>query len=369
MKIITILGTRPQFIKAALLSKAFSEKSIEEIIVHTGQHYDKNMSDIFFDDLSIPKPKYHFNFGSLTHGHMTGRQLINIENILTLEKPDIIVVYGDCNTTLAGALAAVKLHIPIVHIESGLRSFDKSMPEEVNRVLVDHMSDLLFCPTKNAINNLSKEGINNNVYLCSDLMIKLIDKNIDKVNENLDNIVKIIDGMKGGFFLMTLHRQSNTEPKLLTKILSQLGKLDKKIIYPMHPRTKNIIETNNIKVPDNIKILEPQSHLNILSLIYLSDMVLTDSGGLQKEAYHLLTCCITLRNTTEWRETVESGCNLLLDPESDLSKKIMEYYQSNTGYKHSIDKYKSHYIHDDDGLSVENYIIKIIKNTIMNPIH
>lgn len=371
MKIVTVLGTRPQFIKAALLSNNMKNHDIEEIIIHTGQHYDDNMSNIFFKDLKLPIPKYNLNLGALSHSEMTGQQLIIIEKILNTEKPDAVIVYGDCNTTLSGALSAVKLNIPVIHIESGLRSYDKSMPEEINRRIVDHISNLLFCPTKNSVSNLHNEGIYKDVYLCSDLMIELIDRNMNKIYNNCDNIWDFLSDkcqtIKNGYFFMTLHRQSNTEPLLLNKILNQIGQLPINIVYPIHPRTKNIINNHNIDIPTNIILIEPQSHINTLTLIHLSEMVITDSGGVQKEAFHLSTYCVTLRDTTEWIETIDSGKNILLDPTNNidnLSDIIINHYHNNIIDENCIED--NYYQHEDDNMLVEDYILHIIKRKYGN---
>lgn len=306
MKIVSIVGARPQFIKLAPFSKEI-RKYFKEIIIHTGQHYDKNMSKLLFEDLDIPKPDYNLNIGSGTHAKQTAKMIISIEEILLKEKPNLVVIFGDTNSTLAGTLVASKLHIKTLHIEAGLRSFNKEMPEEINRIISDHTSDFLFAPTKNAIRNLKKEGLINKSYLLGDIMVDSLQNNIKiAINKSKINYKD--------FYLVTLHRPYNVDnPDTLKNIICNLSLLNKQIIFPLHPRTKNVIMKNNIYIPDNIKLLKPQSYLNFIKLEYLSDKIITDSGGIQKEAYLLSKPCITLRSETEWIETINSGWNILLD--------------------------------------------------------
>lgn len=329
MKIVTIIGARPQFIKAAMVSKEL-DKIAEEIIVHTGQHYDKNMSDVFFEQLEIPKPKYNLGIGSGSHGKQTGEMLIKIEEVLLQEKPDYVMVYGDTNSTLAGALAASKLLIPIIHIESGLRSYNIAMPEEQNRILTDHISSILICPTKTAVENLKKEGITQNVYLTGDVMCdsvlyysKLADK---KINCSNIDLVPIYEKKEiKDWYLTTIHRAENTmDDRNLSTILQVFEKLDKMVIFPVHPRIKKMVNKlyseNKYK---NIYFVEPVDYLTMLYLTKNACKVVTDSGGLQKECYILDTPCITIRNQTEWVETLNDGYNILAKPEQeDLYKKI-----------------------------------------------
>ncbi|MCK9416456.1 UDP-N-acetylglucosamine 2-epimerase (non-hydrolyzing) [Candidatus Dojkabacteria bacterium] len=306
MKIVSIVGARPQFIKLAPFSKEI-RKYFKEIIIHTGQHYDKNMSKLLFEDLEIPKPDYNLNIGSGTHAEQTAKMIISIEEILLKEKPNLVVIFGDTNSTLAGTLVASKLHIKTLHIESGLRSFNKEMPEEINRIISDHTSDFLFAPTKNAMKNLKKEGLINKSYLLGDIMVDSLQNNIKiAINKSKINYKD--------FYLVTLHRPYNVDnPDTLKNIIYNLSLLNKQIIFPLHPRTKNVIIKNNIYIPNNIKILKPQSYLNFIKLEYLTDKIITDSGGIQKEAYLLSKPCITLRSETEWIETINSGWNILLD--------------------------------------------------------
>ena len=355
-KIITIIGARPQFIKAAMVSKAL-DREIEEIIVHTGQHYDKNMSDIFFEQLEIPKPKYNLGIGSGSHGAQTGEMLIKIEEVLLKEKPDYVMVYGDTNSTLAGALAASKLLIPVIHVEAGLRSYNKAMPEEQNRVLTDHISSVLICPTKTAVDNLKKEGITENVYLTGDVMCdsvihysNLAEKKINLSNIDLTPLYEKKEVTE--WYLATVHRQENTmDDKNLTNILEVFEKLDKMVIFPVHPRIKKMVhelnEKNNYK---NIYFVEPVDYLTMLYLTKNACKVVTDSGGLQKECYILDTPCITIRNQTEWVETLKNGYNILSKPDVDeLYEKIMN--------ARIVDENKIHYYGDGHAANEINEII------------
>ena len=314
MKIITILGARPQFIKASAVSREISKyKEIEEIIIHTGQHFDKNMSDVFFEEMSIPKPDYNLNINSLSQGAMTGRMIEEIEKVLLKEKPDVIMVYGDTNSTIAGALAAKKLHIKVIHIEAGLRSFNNNMPEEINRILTDRISDYLFCPTDIAVKNLKKEGFDNldcKVIKCGDVM--------QDVAIYYDNFAKKLDlNLPSEFILTTIHRAENTDDiNRLKNIIDALNEISKeiKIVCPIHPRTRNIIADNNIDV--DFIIIEPVSYLEIVYLLKNCKLVMTDSGGLQKEAYFFKKLCLTLRDETEWLELVTNGFNKLVGANS-----------------------------------------------------
>lgn len=310
MKIITIIGARPQFIKAAAISKELAKhKSIIEILVHTGQHYDQNMSDVFFKQMSIPRPKYNLEIGGGTHGEMTGRQLENIEKILIIEKPDIVIVYGDTNSTLAGALAAAKLNIKIAHIESGLRSFNKEMPEEINRIIADHTSTILFAPTKIAYNNLLNEGLKkDNIFLTGDIMLdaSLQFKKFAKKPTSLK-----LDINK--FNLCTIHRAENTDNiENLTNIFEGLSYSYLPVILPIHPRTKKKLLDFQINVSKNIILIDPVGYFEMIWLELNANNILTDSGGVQKEAYFFKKFCITLRNETEWKELVECGWNVLV---------------------------------------------------------
>jgi UDP-N-acetylglucosamine 2-epimerase len=330
MKLVTIIGARPQFIKAAPFSEVFRKENAE-ILVHTGQHYDPNMSDIFFEELGIPKPDYYLGVGSGSHGLQTGRMLEKIEELLLKEKPDGMLVYGDTNSTLAGALAASKLHIPVFHVEAGLRSYNKLMPEEQNRVLTDHISDLLLCPTQTAVDNLEKEGVTAGVLNTGDIMYDVVLRNIEIsksrysdgawLNELRDENGNVPRLKEKEYYLATIHRAENTDdhPKL-REIFSTFEKMDKPVIIPIHPRTRKLIGELDIKL-DNIILIKPVGYLMMLYLTANAYMVVTDSGGLQKEAYFLKTPCTTLRDQTEWVETLENGWNILspIDVHSILS--------------------------------------------------
>jgi UDP-N-acetylglucosamine 2-epimerase len=305
MKIATIIGARPQFIKAAVISRNLkNHPNINEILIHTGQHYDRNMSEIFFEELEIPKPQYNLGVGSGNHGEQTGKMLQQIEDVLLKEKPDFVLVYGDTNSTVAGALAAAKLHILIAHVEAGLRSFNRKMPEEINRIATDHISDLLFAPTQNAMKLLEKEGLKERSILSGDIMYDSVlfykEKALQQIFQNP------IDDKE--FYLATIHRQENTDdPKRLQAIFNAFSNLDKPVLLPLHPRVRSLLKT--IHYSENIIITEPVGYLNLLQLLSKASKVLTDSGGLQKEAFFMDVPCITLRDETEWIETLENGWN------------------------------------------------------------
>jgi len=331
MKIITILGARPQFIKAGTVSREIAKyANIEEIIVHTGQHFDANMSNIFFDEMKIPKPNYNLDINGLGHGAMTGQMLERIEEVLLKEKPDWVMVYGDTNSTIAGALAASKLHIKVAHVEAGLRSFNMKMPEEINRILTDRVSSILFCPTQSAIDNLQKEGYNS-------LDIKVV-KSGDVMQDGAifykDLAVKPINlNISKEYILTTIHRAENTDDEQRVKnIVESLNEIaqDIQIVLPLHPRTKNILEKLEIKLSENIKVIEPVGYLNMVWLIDNSKLIMTDSGGLQKEAYFFKKQCITLRDETEWIELVKNGFNTLVGSDKN---KILEVYKNNAEFK------------------------------------
>lgn len=316
MKILTVVGARPQFIKASMFSKAIKSNSkMEEIIVHTGQHYDDNMSTVFFKQLNLPKADYYLGVGSGSHGKQTAKMLVELENVMLSVKPDIVLVYGDTNSTLAGSLVASKLHIPIAHVESGLRSFNKKMPEEINRTVTDHLSDWLFCPSQAAVENLTKEGIVKGVYLSGDIMYDSV-LHFKPLALQQSTILQELSLTKSNYYLATVHRAENTDhPERLKSIFEALQQLKMNVVLPLHPRTKSKI--NQFKLTDlisspHIKIVEPLNYFDMLSLSSQANLILTDSGGLQKEAYMLKIPCITLRDETEWIETVQSGWNHLV---------------------------------------------------------
>jgi UDP-N-acetylglucosamine 2-epimerase len=315
MKILTVVGARPQFIKLAPLSKILRENGINEIIVHTGQHYDENMNDLFFKELEIPEPDYNLGIGSGNHGEQTGKMLIEIEKIILKENPDLVIVYGDTNSTLAGALAASKLHIKLAHVEAGLRSFNKRMPEEINRVLTDHVSDILFCPTQTAVENLKNEGITNGVYLVGDVMFDAL-LHFSKISDMKSVILERLNIKPKEYYLTTIHRAENTDNyERLKNILTAFSKMDEIVVFPIHPRTRKMISyygLDGFLENDNVKVIDPVGYLDMLKLEKNAKAILTDSGGVQKEAFWLKVPCITLRDETEWIETVNLGWNRLV---------------------------------------------------------
>lgn len=318
MKIASIVGARPQFIKCAPVSREL-RKAHEEILIHTGQHYDHGMSEVFFEELAIPEPDYNLGIGSGTHGHQTGTMLGAIEDVLVKEEPDVILVYGDTNSTLAGALAAAKLHIPVAHVEAGLRSFDRRMPEEVNRVLTDHASDLLFCPTATAVSHLADEGVTRGVHLVGDVMYDAMNHN-RAVAEERSRILEDVGVSPGEYLAVTVHRPSNTDDRdNMAAIIGALGEAGMPVVFPVHPRTRRFLGEYGLleRMPGNIRLTEPLGYLDMLHLMAHATKILTDSGGIQKEAYMLGVPCITLRENTEWVETVEAGWNVLVGAERE----------------------------------------------------
>lgn len=311
-KIVTIVGARPQFIKAATVSRSFAKNGVHEVLVHTGQHYDADMSDVFFEQMEIPRPAYHLGVGGGRHGAMTGRQLEKIEDVLLAEQPDWLLVYGDTNSTLAGALAAAKLHIPVAHVEAGLRSFNRRMPEEINRVLTDHVSTLLFAPTDAAIGNLAREGITGDrVRRVGDVMFDatLFYKPKARKPDWFDDLG--IDG--AGFVLCTIHRAENTDDAARLKgIMEGLAAFGKPVVLPLHPRTRGALEASGIPVPANVRIVPPVGYLEMTWLEMQCNAIATDSGGVQKEAYFHGKPCVTMRDETEWVELVDAGANILV---------------------------------------------------------
>ncbi len=315
MKILTIVGARPQFIKAAPVSRAVRAAGHAEWLVHTGQHYDHNMSQVFFDELQIPQPDANLSIGSGAHGQQTGQMLIALEEVMQAQRPDWVLVYGDTNSTLAGALAAVKLQIPVAHVEAGLRSFNRSMPEEHNRVLTDHCADMLFCPTCHAVDLLAQEGITEHVHLVGDTMFDAV-LQFSQLAQQRSTILAQLQLPPNSYYLATVHRPYNTDnPINLTNILQALAALDKPVIFPVHPRTRHKItelaQATRQTLAASIRFIEPVGYLDMLLLLQNSAMLLTDSGGMQKEAYFFAIPCVTLRPETEWVETVASGWNVL----------------------------------------------------------
>jgi UDP-N-acetylglucosamine 2-epimerase len=322
MKFVTVVGARPQFIKLAPVSRALRQAGLSEVIVHTGQHYDEKMSHTFFVELDIPTPDYDLEIGSGSHGAQTGKMLTAIEAVLERERPDGMIVFGDTNSTLAGALAAVKLHIPVAHVEAGLRSFDRTMPEEINRVVTDHVSSRLYCPTELAVQRLREEGITRGVEWVGDVMYDMALRMRPRMEEREPALLSELAVERGGYTLVTLHRAGNTDDQeTLRRIMSGLERLVGPVIFPMHPRTRNLLARFGITPGASIRIIEPLGYTDMLTLTAAAARVVTDSGGLQKEAFLLGTPCVTLRDTTEWPETVEVGWNTLVasDPDALLA--------------------------------------------------
>jgi len=352
MKIVTIIGARPQIIKAAALSRTIKQKfsqQITEIIVHTGQHYDENMSQVFFDELGIPEPNYNLNVGSDGHGKQTATMIVDIEEILVTENPQAIVLYGDTNSTLAGAIAASKIHIPVVHIEAGLRSFNKAMPEEINRIMCDHVSTLLFSPTKSGFSNLVSEGFlsiakppysanNPKIYHCGDVMY---DNSLyfSEIADAKANIIQKNNLIQNNFILATIHRNNNTdEPLRLNALFSALYKISEThkvdVVLPLHPRTAKLLDVNlnsdlllKVKSSNYFKIIKPVSFLEMIALEKNCKIVMTDSGGVQKEAFYFEKPCVILRPETEWVELVQCGTAIIADADE---QKIISCYDALT---------------------------------------
>lgn len=328
VKILTVVGARPQFIKAAAVSRAIRETDgLAEVMIHTGQHFDANMSDLFFEELSIPKPKHHLDINGGGHGDMTGRMLMAIEPILLAEKPDRVVVYGDTNSTLAGSLAAAKLHIPVAHVEAGLRSFNRRMPEELNRIVTDHLSTLHFCPTATAIANLAAEGVTEGVHHVGDVMYDATMFALEKA-ETGSGILAELQLEPGQYALATVHRAENTDdPERLRDVVKFLLEQarGRTVVLPLHPRTRHAAARLGVSL-DGLRIIEPVGYLDMAKLLHHATEVYTDSGGLQKEAYFHRVPCVTLRDETEWTETVASGWNRLWKgPVKSVRRDINEY--------------------------------------------
>lgn len=322
MRVVSVVGARPQFIKAAPVGKALRAAGHTEILVHTGQHYDDGMSAVFFRELEIPEPDYNLGVGSGPHGWQTGQMLMRIEEVLLDEKPDWVLVYGDTNSTLAGALAACKLRIPLAHVEAGLRSFNREMPEEHNRVLTDHCSDLLFCPTQTAVDNLAREGIIQGVHFVGDTMYDAV-LQFAEVARQRSTILRDMGLKPKSYLLATVHRPYNTDnAKNLRSIMAAFAEIDEPIIFPVHPRTRQKMAEFGLGNPEfkiqNPKLIEPVGYLDMLMLEQNARLILTDSGGMQKEAYFFGVPCVTLRPETEWVETVEAGWNVLVGARKEV---------------------------------------------------
>lgn len=330
-KIVTILGARPQFVKAAVLSRVISKNNdVEEVIVHTGQHYDTNMSDIFFEEMNIPKPKYNLAINGLSHGAMTGQMLIKIEEVLKKECPDLVVVYGDTNSTLAGALAATKMDIKVAHVEAGLRSFNMQMPEEINRILTDRISCILLCPTDTAIKNLQQEGFDNfpSIVVKSGDIMKDAVEFYSEISKEKSSIIKKLNLQNNEFVLATIHRQENTDNiEKLKSIFEGLQEINKtkKVILPLHPRTKAILEKNKLKF--KLTTIDPVGYFDMLELLKNCNLVVTDSGGLQKEAFFNKKHCIIAREETEWVELVTNNFAKIVGSNSTKMLQVFKNFQ------------------------------------------
>lgn len=333
MRVVTIVGARPQFIKAGAVSRAFAaDGRFEEILVHTGQHFDDIMSAVFFRELELPDPSYNLSVQERTHGAMTGRMLEGVETVLQETSPDLVLIYGDTNSTLAGALAASKLHLPVAHVEAGLRSFNRRMPEEINRVVADHLATLQFCPTHAAIENLRAEGITENVFLTGDVMFDATLFAIEAV-AGRDDVLRQFGLTKGGYHVCTIHRAENTDdPIQLGAVAAYLRQMAEQteIVMPLHPRTRKAIQASGIDT-GRVRLIDPLGYFDLQALLAGSAGVLTDSGGLQKEAYFHRKSCITLRDETEWVETIEHGWNRLWRaPDRDVPRSDIADYGNGT---------------------------------------
>jgi len=347
LRIVTVVGARPQFIKSAAVSRVIRmRKDVQEVLVHTGQHFDQNMSDIFFEELGIGRPEYSLGIGGGRHGEMTGRMLAAIEDVLVSERPDVVLIYGDTNSTLAGALAASKLQIPIAHVEAGLRSFNRAMPEEINRVLSDHISDLLLCPTRQAVTNLEAEGISRGVMSVGDVMYDatLYARNQAKTRSG---ILSKLGLKRGEFSLCTLHRAENTDDQ--DHFLSILRFIETRsqeqlIVFPVHPRTRSILDRLGLQF-ERIITIDPVGYFDFNQLLDGCSLVLTDSGGLQKEAYFHRKPCITLRDETEWVETIEAGWNRLWQSkESPAHRQDISDYGEGDAAEKVVNALVEHYV-------------------------
>jgi UDP-GlcNAc3NAcA epimerase len=325
LKVLTVVGARPQFIKSMPVSRALRDK-FQEVLVHTGQHYDDTMSDIFFRELALPSPDRNLDVGSGSHAVQTGQMMIKLEPFMASERPDWVLVYGDTNSTLAASLVAAKLHVPVAHVEAGLRSFDRRMPEEVNRVVSDHLSTLTFCPTETAVHNLGREGISKGVHLVGDVMYDLFLAQQATARSRRPAILADAAFQKG-FVLATIHRAENTDdPQRLAAIMQGLAGSGMPVIFPAHPRTKAALDVDAIPVSGSVSMVAPLGYLEMLALESEAEVIVTDSGGVQKEAYFAGTPCVTVRDATEWPETVQAGWNRLVGVSpTDISEAVRSF--------------------------------------------
>jgi len=317
VRILSVVGNRPQFVKSCPLSLALRMYGHEEVVLHTGQHYDRELSEVFFDELKLGPPAYRLEAGSGTHAEQTARMLPGIERAVLAEEPDWVLVYGDTNSTLAGALAAAKAVAPVAHVEAGLRSFDRTMPEELNRMVVDRLSTLLFCPTEGAVGNLAAEGIVDGVHVVGDVMLDA-NLRLAPLARKRSRALAEADVQPGRYLLLTLHREANVRPETLARIAAGLDRLDEPVVFPAHPRTRAALADAGIALAAHVRLLPPAGYLDFAALASQARVVLTDSGGVQKEAYWYRVPCVTLRDTTEWVETVETGWNRLTGSDPDL---------------------------------------------------
>ena len=316
MRIVAIVGNRPQFIKSGPVSLALAGRA-EEVVLHTGQHYDPGLSEVFFDELGLDPPRYRLEAGSGTHAEQTARMLPGIETAVLAEQPDWVLVYGDTNSTLAGALAAAKVGVPVAHVEAGLRSFDRTMPEELNRIVVDRLSELLFCPTELAARNLAAEAVTEGVHVVGDVMLDA-NLRLAPLAQERSQALEAAQVEPGRYLLLTLHRPANTERGSFTRIATALNSLSEAVVFPAHPRAMRALEAHGIELGPHVRILPPAGYLDFAALASQARLVLTDSGGVQKEAYWYGVPCVTLRTTTEWVETVETGWNRLTGDDPEL---------------------------------------------------
>jgi UDP-GlcNAc3NAcA epimerase len=327
VNLVTVAGARPQFIKAAAVSRVLRKRH-KEILVHTGQHYDYEMSGIFFDGLEMPPPHLNLGVGSGSHGTQTGAMLKGIEDVLLAERPDYLLIYGDTNSTLAGALAASKVSIPVAHVEAGMRSFNRRMPEEVNRVVADHLSDLLLCPSDTAVRNLAAEGITRNTHLVGDVMLDVLNWAKQRLAAKPPEILERLGLTQQRYLLATVHRSENTDDlERLSQILNAFNSLDESVVFPVHPRALKVITEARCRIERHVRMIDPVGYLDMVTLAGAARLILTDSGGLQKEAYWLGVPCLTMRDETEWVETVEAGWNALVGSDSE---RIVEAVRSFT---------------------------------------